>query len=164
MKLKCFHNVSSWSGQAEYFQSMVRKVLRRLPDSSNIHGYLLTYPWIFHHVSVDISLRIHGYASFSILKTCFSGKYFVTLRSNQRNYPIRLTQITQRARAFACANHPMRTLGGIADKRERSDALFCEIRVIAFSPFGRRTSFRVKQKRLRSFSVKQKVKHKTKIR
>ena len=51
---------------------------------SRIHGYLLTYPWIFHHVSVDISLRIHGYASFSILKTCFSGKYFVTLRSKQK--------------------------------------------------------------------------------
>ena len=136
---------------------MVRKVLRRFSNSSNIHGYLLTYPWIFYHVSVDISLRIHGYASFSILKTCFSGKYFVTLRSKQRNYSIRLTrisQITQRARAFACANHPMRTLGGNADERKGSDALFCEIREIAFSPFGRRTSFRVKQK----------VKHKTKIR
>ena len=28
-----------------------------------------------------ISLNIHGYASFSVLKTCFSGKCFVTLRS-----------------------------------------------------------------------------------
>ena len=52
-------------------------------NSSNIHGYLLTYPWIFHYVSADISLRIHGYASFSVLKTCFSDKYFVLLGSNR---------------------------------------------------------------------------------
>lgn len=65
---------------------MVRKVLRYLPNSSNIRGYLLTYPWIFHHVTMDISLRIHGYASFSVLKTCFSGKYFVTIRSERLKF------------------------------------------------------------------------------
>ena len=108
-KLYIFSLPNNWNERAEYFQSMARKVLRCLPNSSNIHGYLLTYPWIFHHVSVDISLRIHGYASFSVLKICFSGKYFVTLRSKQRNYSIRLTQITQRTRTFACASHPART-------------------------------------------------------
>ena len=142
---------------------MVRKVLRRFSNSSNIHGYLLTYPWIFHRVSADISLRIHGYASFSILKTCFSGKYFVTLRSKQRNYSIRLTrisQITQRARAFACANHPMRTLGGIADKRERSDVLF--LRDSRDSRETKKINFCVKQKRTTKLRYYGKI-HQTRI-
>ncbi len=82
-KLYIFSLPNKWNGQAEYFQSIVRKVLRRLSNSSNIHGYLLTYPRIFHSVSADISLNIHGYASFSVLKTCFSDKYFVLLGSNR---------------------------------------------------------------------------------
>ena len=49
---------------------------------------------MFHYASADISLNIHGYASFCVLKTCFSGKYFVTLRSKQRNYSIRLAKST----------------------------------------------------------------------
>ena len=65
---------------------MVRKVLRYLPNSSNIYGYLLTYPWIFHHATTDISLRIHGYASFSVLRIYFSGKYFVTIRSERLKF------------------------------------------------------------------------------
>ena len=35
-----------------------------LPNSLRIRGYFIKYPRIFHHVSMDISLRIHGYASF----------------------------------------------------------------------------------------------------
>ena len=35
-----------------------------LSNSLRIRGYLIKYPRIFHHVSVDISLRIHGYAKF----------------------------------------------------------------------------------------------------
>ena len=35
-----------------------------LSNSLRIRGYLIKYPRIFHHVSVDISLRIRGYAKF----------------------------------------------------------------------------------------------------
>ena len=35
-----------------------------LSNCLRIRGYLIKYPRIFHHVSMDISLRIHGYASF----------------------------------------------------------------------------------------------------
>ena len=35
-----------------------------LSDCLRIRGYFIKYPRIFHHVSMDISLRIHGYASF----------------------------------------------------------------------------------------------------
>ena len=35
-----------------------------LSNCLRIRGYLIKYPRIFHHVSVDISLRIHGYAKF----------------------------------------------------------------------------------------------------
>ena len=35
-----------------------------LSNSLRIRGYLIKYPRIFHHVSVDISLHIHGYAKF----------------------------------------------------------------------------------------------------
>jgi len=34
--------------------------------NSNIHGYFITYPWIFHYVTADISLNIHGYLSFCV--------------------------------------------------------------------------------------------------
>ena len=45
-------------------------------NSLRIRGYLIKYPRIFHHVSVDISLRIRGYASFllcprDLLVVCF---------------------------------------------------------------------------------------------
>ena len=47
-----------------------------LSNSLRIRGYLIKYPRIFHHVSVDISLRIHGYAKFllclrGLLVVCF---------------------------------------------------------------------------------------------
>ena len=35
-----------------------------LSDCLRIHGYFITYPWIFHRVSTGISLRIHGYLTF----------------------------------------------------------------------------------------------------
>ena len=34
--------------------------------NSNIHGYFITYPWIFHYVTADISLNIRGYLSFCV--------------------------------------------------------------------------------------------------
>ena len=47
-----------------------------LSNSLRIRGYLIKYPRIFHHVSVDILLRIHGYAKFllclrGLLVVCF---------------------------------------------------------------------------------------------
>ena len=50
------------------------------PDSSNIRGYFITYPWIFHYVSAVISLNIRGYFNFWIFRTDFSCIYIVTLR------------------------------------------------------------------------------------
>jgi len=45
-----------------------------LKNNSNSHGYFITYPWIFHYVSMDISLNIREYFTFSVLTHCFSGK------------------------------------------------------------------------------------------
>ena len=47
-----------------------------LSNCLRIRGYLIKYPRIFHHVSVDISLRIRGYAKFllclcGLLVVCF---------------------------------------------------------------------------------------------
>ena len=47
-----------------------------LSNYLRIRGYLIKYPRIFHHVSVDISLRIRGYAKFllclrGLLVVCF---------------------------------------------------------------------------------------------
>ena len=33
--------------------------------------YKLTYPWIFHYVTADISLNIHGYFSFYAMGMSF---------------------------------------------------------------------------------------------
>ena len=47
-----------------------------LSNCLRIRGYFIKYPRIFNHVSVDISLRIHGYAKFllclrGLLVVCF---------------------------------------------------------------------------------------------
>ena len=46
-------------------QTFVRKRIS-VYKNSNIRGYFITYPWIFHYVTADISLNIRGYLSFCV--------------------------------------------------------------------------------------------------
>ena len=75
-----------------------------LSNCLRIRGYLIKYPRIFHHVSMDISLRIHGYAKFllcprDLLVVCFWGFSYWWLVFVSRRLR-RLSQISFFAECF----------------------------------------------------------------
>ena len=68
-----------------------------LSNCLRIRGYLIKYPRIFHHVSVDISLRIHGYAKFLL---CLCGLLVVYFCFFSYCCSYWLTRISRKTRRF----------------------------------------------------------------
>ena len=68
-----------------------------LSNSLRIRGYLIKYSRIFHHVSVDISLRIHGYAKFLL---CLRGLLVVCFWFFSYCCSFWLTRISRKTRSF----------------------------------------------------------------
>ena len=102
--------------------------------NSRIRGYFITYPWIFHYVTADISLNIHGYFSFYAMGMSFPdfsnllfGQIFATLRSESEGFfSCRRCRNSQKHTNY-CLYVPsgMRTLGDMptsAGKATRSSA------------------------------------------
>ena len=117
---------------------------------SRIRGYFIKYSRIFHHVSADILLNIHGYASFSVLKTCFSGKHFenteirpndsifvfveATLPENGGNLPVTITDYLDFETNGVTKTVVLSANGQDVDRR-RGQVVDVDTRLVADKPY-----------------------------